>query len=155
VTRDEARQLLALVASFDGRRSFGTYDVEAWLSVLGDVGWDEAHAAVLAHYATRTDCVMPAHVRRHAAATSGRLAPDDDEAFRLAAAVASAEGEGRGQLHPAVRDAYDTVGGSYGFAVPASTVRAQFRDAYRSARERHDERVLLGRLDVIALESSS
>jgi hypothetical protein len=53
---------------------------DAWLVVLADVTLDQALTAIAAHYATSTNWVMPADIRRHVAAELGLLPPTWDQA---------------------------------------------------------------------------
>jgi len=53
---------------------------DAWLVVLADVTLDQALTAIAAHYATSTDWVMPADIRRHVAAAHRLLPPTEAEA---------------------------------------------------------------------------
>jgi hypothetical protein len=63
VTYDEVCDLLAVAASFD-RRTIGEADSEAWESAVGDLSFDDARAAVIAHYRETRDWVMPSDVRQ-------------------------------------------------------------------------------------------
>jgi hypothetical protein len=60
MSRDEIRQLLAIVASYDNRK-VGTSMVEAWHETARRCRWTYAEAAeaVHAHYAEQTAYVMP------------------------------------------------------------------------------------------------
>lgn len=62
MTLDEAVDLLTAAAMFD-RRTVGKADAMAWHAVVGDLPFDDALAAVRAHYTEGTDWLMPAHVR--------------------------------------------------------------------------------------------
>lgn len=74
MTRDEVIDLLTLVASFD-RRTVGNTDVAAWKLAIGDLGFAEAQAAVVAHFSVSTEWLAPAHVRQRVkAARADRLA---------------------------------------------------------------------------------
>jgi hypothetical protein len=57
----EAAKLLAVAAAFDNR-TVGETDATAWSLALGDATLAEASAAVVEHYTTSTERVMPAHV---------------------------------------------------------------------------------------------
>lgn len=63
MNKAECAQLLTVVATYD-RRTLGETDVVAWQQALGDLRFEECRDAVVKHYATATDWVMPAHVRR-------------------------------------------------------------------------------------------
>lgn len=62
MTPDEVIDLLTAAAAFD-RRTVGMADAMAWQAVVGDLPYDDALAAVRAHYTESTDWLMPAHVR--------------------------------------------------------------------------------------------
>lgn len=77
-------ELLASAAIYDNR-TVGDADILAWMRAIGDLAYDDADAAVAAHYGETTDRLMPAHVRtRVKAARRERLdreitpAPDAD-----------------------------------------------------------------------------
>ena len=63
MTEDEVIDLLTYAASFD-RRTVGDADVDAWLPVVADLSFTDAHEAVARHYGRdSTDWLMPKHVR--------------------------------------------------------------------------------------------
>lgn len=64
MNRSDVAALLTVIASYD-RRTLGEAEVIAWHGVLGDLPFEQCRDAVIAHYATQTDWLMPAHVRRH------------------------------------------------------------------------------------------
>lgn len=64
MNRSEIALLLGAVAARD-RRTIGETDVLAWHEDLGDLGFDEARAAVSRHFRESTDYLMPAHIRQH------------------------------------------------------------------------------------------
>ncbi|MFJ5532386.1 hypothetical protein [Streptomyces sp. NPDC093261] len=102
----QAARLLTLCASFD-RRTIGEADARAWALALADVAYDDAREAVVRHYATKREWIMPADVRSGVKAIRAeRLEhfaydPDPDESprqylarrRRQLAEVASGEGE--------------------------------------------------------------
>lgn len=55
--------LLAFAGTYDYRKT-GDADVEAWHLAVGDLDFEDAKAAVVAHYRSTTDRMMPAHVRQ-------------------------------------------------------------------------------------------
>jgi len=63
MTLDQVIDLLTVAAVFDFR-SIGEADAIAWHTVLGDLEFGDARAAVLAHYAESCDRVMPANIRQ-------------------------------------------------------------------------------------------
>ena len=138
MTRDEVITLLALISSLDQRREFAAPDVAAWGMVLGDLPAQAAQAAVSDWYRREVGCVMPADIRRFVADRLGLLPPAEVAAWMQATAVAAEHGEGRATLHPAVREAYDAMGGAagpLGNRPGDPTVRAQWRDTYRQIAE--------------------
>ncbi|WP_051814527.1 hypothetical protein RFN58_07060 [Streptomyces iakyrus] len=64
MTPAETAALLSFAAAFD-RRTIGEADVLAWQTVLADIRFDPAKAAVAAHYARETRWIMPADIRQH------------------------------------------------------------------------------------------
>ena len=67
-------ELLASAAIYDNRTG-GDADILAWMRAIGDLQYDDADAAVAAHYGETTERLMPAHVRaRVKAARRDRLA---------------------------------------------------------------------------------
>jgi hypothetical protein len=64
MNRSEIALLLGAVAARD-RRTIGEADVLAWFEDLGDLGFEEARAAVSRHFRESTDYLMPAHIRQH------------------------------------------------------------------------------------------
>lgn len=75
MNREECAALLTVVASYD-RRSLGEADVIAWHGAIGDMTFEECRDATVKHYASQTDWLMPAHVRKLA------LAARQDAAMR-------------------------------------------------------------------------
>jgi hypothetical protein len=62
MTPSQTAELLAFCAAFD-RRTLGKADVLAWHTVLEDIDFTEARAAVTQHYRTQTRWIMPADIR--------------------------------------------------------------------------------------------
>lgn len=62
LTRNQIIDLLTCAAAYD-RRTIGEADITAWTLAIGDLPYDDAQAAVVAHYSDVTDWLMPAHVR--------------------------------------------------------------------------------------------
>lgn len=62
MTRHEAFRLLRDIAAAD-HRTVGETDVDVWHDCLGDIGYDDARAAVIEHFRNSTAWLMPAHVR--------------------------------------------------------------------------------------------
>lgn len=57
----ETHDLLTFAAAFDNRR-FGDETVAAWREVLRRESFEDARDAVLHHFQTSTDYLMPAHI---------------------------------------------------------------------------------------------
>lgn len=57
----ETHDLLTLAAAFDNRK-FGDETVAAWREVLSRESFEDARDAVLHHFKTSTEYLMPAHV---------------------------------------------------------------------------------------------
>lgn len=107
MTRDEVIDLLTIVAATD-KRTVGRSDVTLWCGYVGDLEFDDAKTAVIEHYRSTRDWLMPVDVRtrvhgmRTARMAGVRLEapgvdPDDTAAYLAArrtqiAAVASGRG---------------------------------------------------------------
>jgi len=75
VNATEMGDLLGYAAAFDNR-TVGDAEILAWLDAIGDLPFDDARAAVAAHYgADPNSRLMPGHVRQRVKAMRGaRLA---------------------------------------------------------------------------------
>ena len=62
MTKAEVARLLAVAAAFDQRTTSEEDDL-AWLAAIGDLGFDDARLAVVAHYRNSTERIMPGHIR--------------------------------------------------------------------------------------------
>ena len=62
MTSDEVWDLLGVISSFD-RRKLNPADGPAWEAVVGDLPFGECRDAVVAHYRTRREWIMPADIR--------------------------------------------------------------------------------------------
>jgi len=78
MTPEETGKLLGICAAYD-RRTVGEIDVLAWYRVLGDLPYTSCEAAVVAHYTTKREWIMPADIRsavkraQHAAEDHSRI----------------------------------------------------------------------------------
>lgn len=63
MTPAEAATILALCSAYD-RRTVGEADARAWSQALDDIDHGDAQEAVVRHYRTRRDWIMPADVRQ-------------------------------------------------------------------------------------------
>lgn len=61
-TLADAYELLAVAQTFD-RRTVGDFDAGGWRRALTGLDLDDAKQAVVEHYTTSTDWLMPGHVR--------------------------------------------------------------------------------------------
>jgi hypothetical protein len=148
VDATETVRLLALVTRLWPWAQLQVGTPQAWQLAMDDLPYALVEQALLAVARTEQRPPTVATLRHQVAATAGLLAPDEDVAWGLALAVASKEGVGRKHLPGPVAEAYDTVGGAHGMTMQGApaTVRAQYRDAYRAARDRHDRALLAGDL---------
>lgn len=55
-------ELLSVAAAFD-QRTVGEFDVGAWHAAIGDLDLADARTALVDHYRTRRERVMPADIR--------------------------------------------------------------------------------------------
>jgi hypothetical protein len=86
MTPEQVGDLLALAAAFDDRE-VGDAQVLAWLTVIGDLEFADARAAVVGHYAENTRRIMPADVRQRVKRAL-RPAKDQDDLRKLLDPVA-------------------------------------------------------------------
>lgn len=65
ISKRDVAKLLALAAAYD-QRTVGAADIDAWHQVATAARWrpTDAARAVIEHYTTETDRVMPAHISR-------------------------------------------------------------------------------------------
>jgi hypothetical protein len=61
VNPNDAARLLAVAAAFDNRKPDST-SAQAWALALGDRRFEECQRAIVEHYQTSTEWIMPAHV---------------------------------------------------------------------------------------------
>lgn len=59
--KSQMARVLGTAAAFD-QRTVGEADVEAWMRACGDMDFDEATEAVIEHYKTSADRLMPVHL---------------------------------------------------------------------------------------------
>ncbi len=62
MTRTEVARLLTMRATFHGI-TVGEADVEAWYATIGDLPYQPAVVALVQHYTTTRDWLMPADLR--------------------------------------------------------------------------------------------
>lgn len=75
MTDDQIIDLLTCAAAYD-RRTVGDADVDAWLAAIGDLDFQDARAAVIAHYTESSDWLMPVHIKRRVTAMRSRRLTD-------------------------------------------------------------------------------
>lgn len=135
MTPEETGAILALCASYDAR-TVGKADVLAWHHAIGDLPYDDARAAVLAHYRDRRDRIMPADVR-HRVKT---IREERIKALPTPAPDTDDPGEYRTRLRDQLRHAAD------GLTIPKAldaSRRARPGPAYQALRSDDDrDRVL-------------
>ena len=71
----QTADLLTLAAKYDNRR-FDDATVVAWREILADLPYTDCRSALVSHFATSTDYLMPVHVR------TGALEVDRDRRRR-------------------------------------------------------------------------
>lgn len=64
MNRAQVADLLNLIASTDGRKLTQQMPA-AWLDILGQYPYADCRAAVVHHFQTSTEWLMPAHIIRH------------------------------------------------------------------------------------------
>lgn len=62
-TLADAYELLAVAQSFD-RRTVGDFDAEGWRRAMHGLALEDCKQAIVEHYTTSTDWLMPAHIRQ-------------------------------------------------------------------------------------------
>lgn len=77
MTLDETVDLLSVAAAYDLRK-LGESDSIAWHAAVGDLGYEDSRAAVVAHYREETERIMPAHVRRRVLEIRNRRLQDTE-----------------------------------------------------------------------------
>lgn len=108
---------------------------------LEDLEVSEPRQVVLGLVRTMEEWPSPARLRRVLLDRSGLLPPDEDQAWDLVRRTMQPMGSmlylGTTELPAVVQEAVRTMGGSRSMAMGVeTTIRAQFRDAYRLARKR-------------------
>lgn len=63
LTLDEANNVLTVAASFD-KRTIGELDITMWQQALRGLDFQTCAAAVIKHYSTTTDYLLPVHICR-------------------------------------------------------------------------------------------
>lgn len=145
MTPTETTKIITLVRAFAPQQRLVdeyTVLVPAWHAVIGDLPYDAVERAVIAHYRTATDpWITPGQIRRRVAADAGLLAPSEQDAWMLAQQWVR-RAVRLDELPSAVGLACQAVGDVLRSDAPDGVRHAAFRDAYRSAASRHDDRTL-------------
>lgn len=85
MNRAEVAQLLAVMQTYD-QRTVGETDVISWHGAVGDLTFIEGRNAIVEHYKTSTDRIMPAHMR-NLALTARRAAAGEERQHELESRV--------------------------------------------------------------------
>lgn len=140
MTPEEIVEVLTVLAIAHGKET-RPETFEVYEAALGDLDIPDPRAFAIRYVRTVKWWPSPAHLREAILAAYGLLAPDEDVAWR--AAVEAATHGGSEALAWPVQEAYKAVGGSWGIRTGTeTTIRAQFRDAYRLAKGREDREVM-------------
>lgn len=142
---EECARLVALVRTLYPAQRFDENPenvVNAWGQVIADVGFAEAHEAVIMHARRGSSWISPGDIRQIVARTRNVLAPDVDALLHDVREVATRDGVGRSMLHPAAQRAYETVGGAQAIRRMDSIGLLQLRKVLIEAVETHDRRTL-------------
>ena len=116
MTLDQVIDLLTVAAVFDFR-SIGEADAIAWHTVLGDLEFDDARMAVLAHYAESCDRIMPANVRQRVKAMR-RDRLEREIVAPIAPELADQPGRYRAELRAGIRRIADGMTRHLAIAAP-------------------------------------
>lgn len=81
MTPGEMARVLAKCAAYD-QRTIGDADVAAWHEAVGDLGYDDALAAVTRHYRTSRDRMWPADLREQVVAIRNARHQDEPHEIR-------------------------------------------------------------------------
>lgn len=146
MTPTQTVQLVAIISEIWPSMKLGSHTPDAWHTVLGDLPYADAVAAVQHLARTRGGYIAPADIRRQVAAAAGLLAPNEAEALADAAEVAGRQGLGAMHLHPVTYEAYRAMGGPTAFDAPASVIRPQWARVYAAVVTRHEDALLTGDL---------
>lgn len=71
---DETRELLKLITAYD-QRTTGPADIAAWFSAVSDLDLDDCQSAVVMHYRSTDQRVMPSHIRELVKGTQAEQHP--------------------------------------------------------------------------------
>ncbi|HEY1820365.1 MAG TPA: hypothetical protein VGG83_10580 [Trebonia sp.] len=93
LTFDQANNVLTIAASFD-KRTIGELDITMWQQALRGLAFPACAAAVVKHYSTTTDYLLPVHI--------SRLVADEQRELDAAQHIAGADAERRPE-QPAAR----------------------------------------------------
>jgi hypothetical protein len=146
VNAEETARLVSIVRSLYPAQRFDDEPrnvVNAWGSVLLDVTWDEAHAAVVRIARRGATWCSPGDVRSEIARARNVLTPDADQLLAGVREVASRDGVGRKLLHPVARAVYDSIGGAQSVKRLDARGLLQLRRELERKSETHDDRVLV------------
>lgn len=140
MTPEEIVEVVGLLATAHGRNATPEM-FEVYEAALTDLDIPDARAFAIRYVRTAKWWPSPAHLREAILDAYGLIAPDEDVAWR-AALEAVAHG-GTDRLAWPIQEALRAVGGPWGFRMGTeTTVRAQFRDAYRLAKRREDQEAM-------------
>lgn len=142
MTRQEIAGVVGILAVAFGRdASVETFEV--YEAALADLDVEDPLGLVRRLLRTMERWPPPAVLRKAILAQYGLLAADHDQAWSVALEWSTSP-HGLGVRPPeVVMEAIEAVGGSWAVRhTDRSIIHAQFRDAYRLAKERHDHEVL-------------
>lgn len=143
MTPEQIVETVGMLGLAFGRRiESETFDVYEF--ALADLDVEDHRAVVKRVLRTMERWPSPAALRKAILDQFGLLAPDEDQAWEMAFAFAtSRRTEGLDSLPYPVVEAYKVVGGSWSIKTGDRAVtHAQFREAYRRAKERADRATL-------------
>lgn len=146
---EECARLVALVRTLYPAQRFDENPenvVNGWGFVVADVDFGEAHEAVIQLARRGSTWVAPGDVRREVAKTRHVLSPDVDELIVDMREVASRDGLGRSELHPAAQAAYASIGGASQIRRMDARALMQMRRIVEEQIAKHDSRVLESRM---------
>lgn len=104
----ETHDLLTLIAVFDHRR-FDDATVLAWHEVFANDAFDDCRAAVIKHFSSSAEYLMPVHVRSGAIEIRNRRRSAIDRQERLALAAGPTVRERSLEVHQLIQQLRDSL----------------------------------------------
>ena len=144
----ETVELVGMITQIWPSMKLNQHTAKAWHMVLSDLPYDIAQQAVANLAKSRIGYIGVADIRRQAAADAGLLAPEEGDAYDMAAKVGLNSGTGARMLPGPVQDAYWQMGGAQAFEDPIGMVRSRWNKVYATCVTKRETALLTGDLGV-------